>query len=397
MRILLITDWNRGSGGAEAYITRLRTGLRSVGHEVRLLTSSAGTAGDGTAEYVAFGSERLASRAFLQIANPLAVREVRRATREFRPDVVLVNMFAHQLSPAILHATGNVPIVLLVSDYKCVCPVGSKLRPDASICASQAGWVCCTAGCVSFPHWVRDRPRYALMRSGVARAKRVVACSEYVKRELALSGIKSDCVYLPILPPSPTYARNRSTTPQILYCGRLDREKGVDRLLRAFSLALAVDSRAELRIAGQGPERESLESLARELRITESVIFLGWLEPAMIERETASSWALAAPSLWPEPLGLVALEAISRGVPVLASAVGGFSETLEEGVTGTLVPNGDVSALSGGLSALISGRAFPDGVSKEAVQRLIERHDLGRHIARMEAIFDAVVFSRMAS
>lgn len=391
MRILLITDWNRGRGGAEAYITLLRDGLKGAGHEVRLMTSSVGTAGDGTAEYVAFGSESLASRTFLQIANPFAVIALRRAIEEFRPDVVVVNMFAHQLSPAILRATGSIPIVLMVSDYKCVCPIGSKLRRDASICASQPGWVCCSTGCVSLPHWLRDQPRYALIRSGVAHAARVLACSEYVKRELALSGIDSDCVYLPVHRPSLTYRRCRSTLPRILFSGRLDREKGVDRLLHAFSLSLAENSGAQLRVAGQGPERASLESLARELRITENVEFLGWLEPPRIELEIASAWALAAPSLWPEPLGFVALEAVSRGVPVIASRVGGFAETLEEGVTGILVPNGDVSALSGAIAAVISGRAFQDGVPDEAARRVIGRHDVGSHIKRMDAILTGVV------
>ena len=136
MRVLLVTDWNRGRGGAEAYIAWLKEGLESAGDEVRLLTSSVGSAGDGKAEYVASGSEAKSAQAFLQIANPFAVHTMRRAIREFRPDVTLVNMFAHHLSPAILHSVGNVPLVVLVSDYKIVCPIGSKLLPDNSICTS---------------------------------------------------------------------------------------------------------------------------------------------------------------------------------------------------------------------------------------------------------------------
>ena len=57
MRILLMIDWNRGRGGAENHALALRAGLEAAGDEVRLLTSSAGTAGDGTAEYVAYGTE----------------------------------------------------------------------------------------------------------------------------------------------------------------------------------------------------------------------------------------------------------------------------------------------------------------------------------------------------
>jgi hypothetical protein len=60
MRILLIIDWNRGRGGAEAQAALVRQGLMDAGDEVRLLTSSAGTAGDGAADYVAFGTSRTA-------------------------------------------------------------------------------------------------------------------------------------------------------------------------------------------------------------------------------------------------------------------------------------------------------------------------------------------------
>ena len=100
---------------------------------MRLLTGSAGTAGDGTADFVVFGTERVAAQVLLQIVNPLAVAGVRRAVRQFKPDVALVNMFAHHLSPAALYALGGVPTVLVVSDYKAVCPVGSKLLPNGSI------------------------------------------------------------------------------------------------------------------------------------------------------------------------------------------------------------------------------------------------------------------------
>ena len=109
MRALLITDWMASSGGAESYITWVRDGLRAAGDEVRLLTSSAGTAGDGSAEYRAYGTDLLVAQAFLQIVNPFAVAEVRRALREFRPDVAFVNMFEHHLSPAILGQLRGVP------------------------------------------------------------------------------------------------------------------------------------------------------------------------------------------------------------------------------------------------------------------------------------------------
>lgn len=394
MRVLLVTDWNRGQGGAEAYIGWLRSGLRDAGDDVRLLTSSAGSAADGTADYVAYGTERAAAQAFLQITNPFAMRTVRQAIRVFRPEIAYVNMFAHHLSPAIFHGMSDVPIVLGVSDYKCVCPIGSKLWPDGSICTVRAGWVCHQAGCVNLPHWIRDQPRYALVRSAVARSARVVACSEWVRRELKRAEIDSECVYLPVPPPGAGYVRSPASEPRILYSGRLDREKGVEQLLLAFSRVSSANARATLRIAGQGPERARLEALAEELGVERRVAFLGWQESAEIERELSAAWVVAAPSLWAEPLGLAVLEAIVRGVPVIGSAVGGLAEIIEDGISGMLVPNGDVAALADGLIAILSGPHSGRSLPPEVMQRVSDRHDLTRHISRMRSTFTDVASQR---
>src|SRR5690606_20495241 len=98
---------------------------------------------------------------------------------------------------------------------------------------------------------------------------------------------------------------------------------------------------ARLRVVGEGPERPALEALARSLGLDGAVSFRGWVSPADVEHELADAWAQVVPSLWAEPLGLIALEAIVRGVPVIASAAGGLGEIVEHGRSGLLFPNGD--------------------------------------------------------
>jgi glycosyltransferase involved in cell wall biosynthesis len=387
MRILLMIDWNRGRGGAEAHVITVRDGLRAAGDDVRLLTSSAGSAAGGTAEYVAYGTENPAQQTLLQIANPLAAATVRRAVREFRPDVVWVNMFAHHLSPAAVLALGSVPKVLLVSDYKAICPIGSKLLPDGSLCHSPAGWVCHRSGCLSFPHWLRDQPRYALIRSAIQRVDRVLACSQWVKKRLAEANIESEVLYLPTSAPPVAFRRSPAGEPMFLYVGRLDVEKGVDVLLRAFSRLSREFPTAQLRIAGQGPQRAKLESLATGYPVE----FLGWKSPAELEPYWAEAWASIAPSLWAEPQGLVALEGIMRRVPVIASASGGLAEMIEHGGNGLLFPNGDENALLNHLRQIASGAAFPEhSLSEEVAGHTAARFSVKVHIDRLRQIFGEV-------
>ena len=394
MRVLLVTDWYPSHGGSEGYVAWLRDGLRSAGDEVRLLTSSArrDSAADGeAADYVAFGTEHRPAQAFLQIVNPFAMNKTRSALGDFDPDVVFVSLFEHQLSPAILHVLHGVPTVLGVTDYKCICPIAKKLLPDGSICNVQAGWVCCRGGCVSLPHWIRDRPRYALLRTGLDAVDRVLACSGWVQRELAGAGILSEWVTLPIPPPSPGFRRTPARDPLFVFVGRLEVQKGVSGLLRAFARVRAEVPAARLRVVGDGSQGPTLERMTRALALQDSVCWTGWQAPAGVEQELAAAWALVAPSQWAEPLGFVALEAMVRGVPVVASEKGGFGETVDHGVSGLLVPNGDEEALAGRMLDIASRRAFRNHVlPSDAVQRVAERHSMGSHVERMREIFREV-------
>jgi glycosyltransferase involved in cell wall biosynthesis len=389
MRVLLIADWMRGTGGAESYLTWVRDGLRAAGDDVRLLTSSAGSAADGTADYVAYGTNRPAAQAALQIVNPFALATLGTALRALRPDVAFVTLFMYHLSPAVLARLRGVPTVLSVVDYKCVCPLGSKMLPDGRRCTEPAGLTCVRHRCVSPPHWLRDLPRYALVRSGLRQVDRVLACSEWLRRELERNGIPAGHVSLPVPAPGVGFRRAPAAAPLFLYCGRLEREKGVVLLVRAFARVHRLVPTARLRIAGHGSERAMLEGLVKELGIGDAVAFRGWVPPEEVEAELAGAWALVAPSLWAEPLGLTAREAIVRGVPVVASADGGLAETVEHGVTGLLFPNGDETALAERLDAIASGRAFPDRrLPEDIVRQARESYDVGRHVASLRRIFE---------
>ena len=169
-------------------------------------------------------------------------------------------------------------------------------------------------------------------------------------------------------------------------------EKGISLLLRALARLCAEVPSARLRIVGQGPERLSLERLAGNLGIEDSVTFLGWLSPSEIEHQLRDAWASLVPSLWAEPFGLVAIEAIIRGVPVIASASGGLGEIVEQGVSGLLFPNNDEAALIECLRAIANSFVFPTHtLSPEVVKRAAENFSMERHIRLMRQVFTEVV------
>jgi glycosyltransferase involved in cell wall biosynthesis len=151
--------------------------------------------------------------------------------------------------------------------------------------------------------------------------------------------------------------------PSLVYVGRLSPEKGVTLVLRA----LAAVSQPNLTIIGNGPQRPELEVMTARLGIADRVHFLGsrpWGDELLelIRRHQA----LILPSLT-EGLPLVLIEAMSQGVPVIASSVGGIPDLVQDGVTGLLFPRGDVAALAAAIRRVISSPGLRYELAREGL------------------------------
>jgi glycosyltransferase involved in cell wall biosynthesis len=219
----------------------------------------------------------------------------------------------------------------------------------------------------------------------------VHACSGWLAGELARFGIRAEILYLPVRRPGAGFRRAPAAEPRFVFVGRLCREKGVAHLIRAFRGVRAALPGATLRIVGSGPEREQLERIAAQLGIGAAVRFTGVLDDMGVDRELEEAWALVSPSLWAEPLGLSAVEAIVRGVPVVASRAGGHGETVEEGAAGLLYPNGDTKALEQSLLRVARRKAFPTlRPIADAVARAAVRHDVDAYVERLRAVYSEV-------
>jgi glycosyltransferase involved in cell wall biosynthesis len=154
--------------------------------------------------------------------------------------------------------------------------------------------------------------------------------------------------------------------PTVGFAGRLVREKGVSVLLRAFARVRQQMPTARLLIAGAGPERAQLDSIIAELRIGEGVSIAERLAPEALELFLAPAWVQAVPSLWQEPFGLVAVEAMMRGTCVVASRVGGLSEIVRDPTGGRLVPPGDEEALVRALTSILARREIAEALGRTA-------------------------------
>jgi glycosyltransferase involved in cell wall biosynthesis len=141
----------------------------------------------------------------------------------------------------------------------------------------------------------------------------------------------------------------------LIFVGRLVSDKGADLFLKALAILRQSGVAASTTMAGDGPERRSLEQKAEELGLRESVAFVGNKEPAELADLLNQHRILVVPSLWPEPFGIVALEGVACGCVVLGSADGGLPEAI--GPCGLTFPNGDAPALASLLQKLLTDPA----------------------------------------
>ncbi len=139
----------------------------------------------------------------------------------------------------------------------------------------------------------------------------------------------------------------------VAYVGRLDPEKGVDRLLQALAATLPRFPQTTLVIAGKGSEQPRLEELAKRLRVADHVKLLGYVKGAALEALYKTTDILVCPSTY-EPFGIVPLEGMINRVPVIASDVGGMAEIVEHERSGLKVAPNDAHALAAAIESLLA-------------------------------------------
>lgn len=169
--------------------------------------------------------------------------------------------------------------------------------------------------------------------------------------------------------------------PTILFVGRFDSMKGLDRLLAALAWSrdtLPVGARAII-VGGDGADGRSFRALARRLGVDRLVDFRGLVSPDALPEYFAAADVCAVPSVY-ESFGLAAVEAMACGTPVVAFRVGGLAETVRHGLSGTLVEPGDIPAFGEAMVDLLtSPRRHEMGCqARAAVQRYSWERTIGR-------------------
>ncbi|MGY1708779.1 glycosyltransferase [Geodermatophilus sp. SYSU D00758] len=399
MRVLLVANhWTEGPGGAETMAVLTADLLRAAGHEVvpfavaeeRTLPTPVRAALPGAA---GAGARTRFGEAWAGTWSPRTYRALARVVDEVRPDVAHVHHVFERLTVSVLDALRRrgVPTVMTLHDYKPVCP-NYRLFTGGAVCTRclpGGYWQVVRHRCLEGSRW---RSVAAAADAYASRARGLwdgvdlfLAPSAHLRRRVEAGGVRRvEVLPNPVmaapaprpLPPGP---------PVVLLASRLVAEKGVDVLLSA---AASLPRGVRVRLAGSG--RVAGEVAARVAREGLPVDVLGPRPPAGVRAELAGATVAVLPALWEENCPMAVLEAAALGVPVVASAIGGIPELVDDGRTGLLVPPGDVAALASALARVVSAPGEAVRMGRAGWERVRSRHDPQAHVTALVEVYRRV-------
>jgi glycosyltransferase involved in cell wall biosynthesis len=377
MKILVAQDALHAEGGVETYLASVIPALRARGHEIALLfvqRRGAPLVGpvDGPAIEVDPGSFE---GAFIEL-------------RRWGPDVC----FSNNMEPLAIErrALDEWPVVKFMHGYSgtCISALKTHAFPTRVACSRTLGPACLAlygprhcgalapAALVGGYRWARAQQRL------LSRYASVVVASQHMVDEYARHGVSRErLAMLPLFPAATVRDTENRARDSVLFLGRMTDLKGGDLLVRAVARAAQRLGRPiPLVMAGDGPQRHAWEQLASRQGI--DVSFPGWLDPDRRAEALARAIVLAVPSVWPEPFGLVGLEAAAAGVPAVAFDTGGIRQWLRNQVSGILVPPssgyiGFADALAEMLESPIVRARLSTGALAAAREMAVDAHLAG--------------------
>lgn len=381
MRVTLISDEWRRNGGVASYLRRLASALAARGDAVQVVHNDRGAEPEpGVRDDFAAGSTTYGG----------AAREALDLVAAFHPDVVHIqgcNNFAFE---AALRARHRATKTLHVYDF---CPSNTKFHhatgrecahPTGAMCLPRMGYKRCTTS--RRPHvWWRQQRRAADANRNNAGYARVIVASEHVRRQAIATGYPPAQVTVVPYFVGPEHAAVPAPRT-VLTGGRLTREKGFDLFIDAMA---RVPKPWTAIVAGDGMERAALERRARSAGL-DDLVFAGWQDEAGMRALYARASVVVMPSRWPEPSGIIGLEAMAHGRPVAAYAVGGIPEWLDDGRTGILAEPGSVASLASAIARLLDDPGQAARMGEAGRARVASAFSAPDHLRQLDAVYAAL-------
>jgi glycosyltransferase involved in cell wall biosynthesis len=310
------------------------------------------------------------------------------------PDIVHLQNFRRHLTFSIVEEarSRNIPVVFTAHDYDPICP-NSLLLAHGKVCTAcggrnfhKAAFIRCKENSVMGSLAIALEGTYTRLKGFYDLIEIIITPSRFAADQLINGGFDPARVevinnFVNVAGYQPCYGGR-----DFFNFGRLVIEKGIDHLIEAA----ARFKTARVLIAGDGPRRTVLESLAGALG-AQNVEFLGYVDRDRLHERVAQAQALVMPSIWYENFPYSILEAFALGKPVIASDIGGIPETVVDGETGLLFEPGNARELAEKMKYLVANPEKAATMGRNARRRVENEFDSETHYRKLMAVYKSLM------
>ena len=391
MRILIVTDFVEKIGGVEMYNYELKRLLEDRGHQVKIVGGR--IEGNDIYRFFGFSNDPHACVRFATEVNNLYKsffsswfnikykKLIGHEINDFKPNIIFAHSLVANISPSFLLEAKkkNVPVVLTLptlSQYK---------SPEISL----------------------GKPYRILTLLKVLTHRFLV--KRYVDKFIAPSKIAAKCLKrdlevkdIEIIPYPHLFWQVRDQVHEfqrniirLLYVGRLDRFKGVEYLIDAYSrICEEFDDDTVLDIIGEGSDENRLRKLAMNNNPQCKINFKGYIPHEEIKEEYAKADIFVSPTIIEENGEFTIFEAMSQGIPIITTNIGGQAESVKEGYNGFLVNPKDSNDLAEKISIILKNEDLRRQMSKNSLlcaKEFARRFSPEKHIKEIENLFKTVM------
>ena len=320
MKILLVNDYIEPIGGTEGYIFNLKKELEKRGHIVKLFGSN-----KTKEQYIQSQQRKSVGKYINKIFNIKLYFAFQKILREFQPDIIHLHNIYNELSPGILLGVHQKNIIMTVHDTLLVNPVSVLSERNGNNCRERTCIGC--NNCIGWKGAMYERVKHWIHKPLLSKIRLFITPSNFMAdfmREAGFNPVKVIPNGIELFSFAPITNWNN-----LLYVGRLSKDKGVEVLLKAFADVLKVHPRVQLSLVGSGPDRDYFVKVAEKLSISSNVTFTGAQNKKQIEEYYKQSTIVVVPSIFPDNFPTVCIEALSVGRPIIGSNIGGIPEMVD--------------------------------------------------------------------
>lgn len=386
MKVLRIISVGYVGGGAENGIVKINRYLINKGYNIKTLASDLGADKEHFNEYVFKSNPTGPLKPLFFLFNPSSFFVLKRVLKEYKPDIVHLHTM-NQVTPSVLFLLKKYPTVM-------------TLHGPESFLSKLLVWFLQPS---HFKHKLYDKKdlnmigkltyfyfnsiQKFLYKFGLKKVDVFIAPSKYIQN-LAETDV-SPIIHLPNFIELRKF-HELTSNYNLLFVGRLEKLKGVEFLIQAMHSIIKVFPQATLTIIGDGSYKTELFNMTKRLQLEEYIQFIGWVENKDLDTHYEKASIVVVPSVWVETFGIVILEAMSAGRPVIGTNVGGIPEIIDDEVNGFLVePQNPEQIAEKVIKLFLDGKLLKE--LGRSARKKAEEFSVEKHVEKLEKVYEEII------